>query len=104
MIICFSLDDDNLYRSLARSRLAEKNAAAVGGSSLSNLPSCSSRTDTSDFPSLLGESLIDPPQSIQKYPKRYQSPNRCGSPSLETPEHLIFAKKGKTSTHYITNP
>lgn len=37
-----------------------------------------------------GESLLDPPQSLAMYPKRYQSPSRCGSPSLETPEHLLF--------------
>ncbi|CAG0882124.1 unnamed protein product [Darwinula stevensoni] len=39
--------------------------------------------------SLLGESLLDPPGSLGKYPRRYQSPSRCVSPSLEAPEHLL---------------
>lgn len=44
--------------------------------------------------SMLGDSLLDPPQSLEKIPpKRYQSPSRCGSPSLETPEHLLFGRK-----------
>lgn len=47
--------------------------------------------------SLLGESLLDPPQSLQMYPKRYQSPSRCGSPSIEAPEHLMFGIKGKAA-------
>lgn len=37
----------------------------------------------------LGESLLDPPHSLIRFPRRYQSPSRSGSPSLETPEHLI---------------
>ncbi|KAG8177253.1 hypothetical protein JTE90_028209 [Oedothorax gibbosus] len=41
----------------------------------------------------LGESLLDPPNSLCMYPKRYQSPSRCGSPSIEVPEHLMFGKK-----------
>ncbi|XP_067142988.1 atos homolog protein A [Centruroides vittatus] len=41
---------------------------------------------------MLGESLLDPPPSLQMYPKRYQSPSRCGSPSIEVPEHLMFGK------------
>ena len=45
--------------------------------------------------SMLGDSLLDPPQSLQKIPpKRYQSPSRCGSPSLEAPEHLLFGFPG----------
>lgn len=41
---------------------------------------------------MLGESLLDPPNSLCMYPKRYQSPSRCGSPSIEVPEHLMFGK------------
>lgn len=41
---------------------------------------------------MLGESLLDPPNSLCMFPKRYQSPSRCGSPSLEVPEHLMFGK------------
>ncbi|XP_076324604.1 atos homolog protein A-like isoform X2 [Tachypleus tridentatus] len=48
--------------------------------------------------SMLGDSLLDPPQSLQMYPKRYQSPSRSGSPSIEAPERLMlgpsFCKKG----------
>lgn len=45
---------------------------------------------------LLGESLLDPPQSLQMYPKRYQSPSRCGSPSVEVPEHLMFRGRAQS--------
>lgn len=45
---------------------------------------------------LLGESLLDPPQSLQMYPKRYQSPSRCGSPSVEAPEHLLFGSRAQS--------
>ncbi|XP_077483358.1 atos homolog atossa isoform X1 [Amblyomma americanum] len=45
---------------------------------------------------LLGESLLDPPQSLQMYPKRYQSPSRCGSPSVEVPEHLMFRSRAQS--------
>lgn len=51
----------------------------------------SSRT-SSPADSMLGESLLDPPNSLCMYPKRYQSPSRCGSPSIEVPEHLMFGK------------
>lgn len=53
--------------------------------------SSSSRT-SSPADSMLGESLLDPPNSLCMYPKRYQSPSRCGSPSVEVPEHLMFGK------------
>lgn len=55
------------------------------------LPGVSSRT-SSPADSMLGESLLDPPNSLCMYPKRYQSPSRCGSPSIEVPEHLMFGK------------
>ena len=46
------------------------------------------KSDSMD--SILGDSLLDPPQNINKMtPRRYQSPSRCGSPSLEAPEHLL---------------
>ncbi|XP_033611272.1 uncharacterized protein LOC111874184 isoform X3 [Cryptotermes secundus] len=41
---------------------------------------------------LLGESLLDPPQSLDLFTRRYQSPSRCGSPSLEAPEYLMFGR------------
>ncbi|XP_069692464.1 atos homolog protein A isoform X2 [Periplaneta americana] len=41
---------------------------------------------------LLGDSLLDPPQSLDLFARRYQSPSRCGSPSLEAPEHLMFGR------------
>ena len=86
MILHFSLfsSDSDLRKALVRSKLAgvECQAANV------NLP----RSDSMD--SMLGDSLLDPPQSLQKIPpKRYQSPSRCGSPSLEAPEHLLFGNK-----------
>merc|ERR1740123_2722107 len=43
--------------------------------------------------SMLGDSLLDPPQSLAKMaPRRYQSPSRCGSPSLEAPEPLMVSR------------
>lgn len=49
-----------------------------------------SRVSRSESPDTqLGESLLDPPHSLTRFPRRYQSPSRSGSPSLETPEHLI---------------
>ncbi len=69
--------ETDLRKSIVKSRLA--------AADLENLP----RSDSMD--SMLGDSLLDPPQSLQKIPpKRYQSPSRCGSPSLEAPDHLLF--------------
>ena len=72
-----------------KARLAECHAS-------SNL----SRSDSMD--SILGDSLIDPPQSLQKIPpKRYQSPSRCGSPSLEAPDHLLFGKQWDKPGNFV---
>lgn len=61
-----------------------------------NLP----RSDSMD--SMLGDSLLDPPQSLQKIPpKRYQSPSRCGSPSLEAPDHLLFGSTSKNNGEFV---
>ncbi|XP_035205924.1 protein FAM214A-like isoform X2 [Stegodyphus dumicola] len=57
------------------------------------LPSGFSSRTSSPADSMLGESLLDPPNSLCMYTKRYQSPSRCGSPSIEVPEHLMFGKK-----------
>ncbi len=76
-------------------------SGGVAGSSSSGASSLP-RSDSMD--SMLGDSLLDPPQSLQKIPpKRYQSPSRCGSPSLEAPEHLLFGAKreGKGSRKLI---
>ncbi|KAK8743209.1 hypothetical protein OTU49_017399 [Cherax quadricarinatus] len=65
--------DDDLRRSMMKAKLAEN-----------------SRISRSESPDTqLGESLLDPPNSLTRFPRRYQSPSRSGSPSLETPEHLI---------------
>ncbi|CAL1297104.1 unnamed protein product [Larinioides sclopetarius] len=56
------------------------------------LPMGTSSRTSSPADSMLGESLLDPPNSLCMYPKRYQSPSRCGSPSIEVPEHLMFGK------------
>lgn len=77
----------NLRKAALMSRLEEDHAADDSCSS----PLSSRRSDSMD--SMLGDSLLDPPQSLQKIaPRRYQSPSRCGSPSLETPEHLLFGR------------
>ena len=69
--------EQDLRRSLVRSRLEG--------------PECSGRLTKSDsMDSMLGDSLLDPPHSLAKMPpRRYQSPSRCGSPSLEAPEPLM---------------
>lgn len=80
-IIIYTSSETDLRKALVRSKLAE---CQVNSNLL--------RSDSMD--SMLGDSLLDPPQSLQKIPpKRYQSPSRCGSPSLETPEHLLFGVK-----------
>ncbi|KAL3182272.1 hypothetical protein MRX96_007469 [Rhipicephalus microplus] len=43
-----------------------------------------------------GKAFWIPPQSLQMYPKRYQSPSRCGSPSVEVPEHLLFGSQAQS--------
>ncbi|XP_045606209.2 uncharacterized protein atos isoform X1 [Procambarus clarkii] len=65
--------EDDLRRSIMKARLAENTRI--------------SRSESPD--TQLGESLLDPPNSLTRFPRRYQSPSRSGSPSLETPEHLI---------------
>ena len=71
---------DNLRKALVKSRLAE----------------CQQLPRSESMDSMLGDSLLDPPQSLQKIPpKRYQSPSRCGSPSLEAPDHLLFGTTSK---------
>ena len=94
----FSGSENDLRRALVKSKLAM--SAAECAASTSNLP----RSDSMD--SMLGDSLLDPPQSLQKIPpKRYQSPSRCGSPSLEAPEHLLFGIPGaKRDSPYGTHP
>ncbi|XP_063878819.1 atos homolog protein A-like isoform X2 [Scylla paramamosain] len=65
--------DDDLRRSVMKAKLVEN-----------------TRVTRSESPDTqLGESLLDPPHSLTRFPRRYQSPSRSGSPSLETPEHLI---------------
>ena len=95
----FSGSENDLRRALVKSKLAM--SAAECAASTSNLP----RSDSMD--SMLGDSLLDPPQSLQKIPpKRYQSPSRCGSPSLEAPEHLLFGIPGarRDPPSYGTHP
>ena len=78
-------DQTDLRRTLVKSKLVSSDSA--------QFPDCpvSGRLTKSDsMDSMLGDSLIDPPQSLSKMPpKRYQSPSRCGSPSLEAPEPLM---------------
>nr|CAD7459632.1 unnamed protein product [Timema tahoe] len=40
----------------------------------------------------LSESLLDPPPSLDLFARRFQSPSRCGSPSMEAPEYLMFGR------------
>jgi hypothetical protein len=74
----------DLRKALVKTRLAECVAAAAG----------LDRSDSLD--SILSESLLDPPPKVP--PKRYQSPSRCGSPSLEAPDHLLFRGKSRMTS------
>ena len=74
----------DLRRSLVRAKL-------VGSEQLPDCPGRLFKSDSMD--SMLGDSLLDPPQSLSKMaPKRYQSPSRCGSPSMEAPDHLLAGR------------
>jgi len=78
----------DLRRSLAKTKLATADSAQL-------YPDCPGRLIKSDsMDSMLGDSLLDPPPSLSKMnPRRYQSPSRCGSPSLEAPEPLMGLRK-----------
>lgn len=52
------------------------------------------KKDGSPSELMIGDSLLDPPQFLEMYPKRYQSPSRSGSPVMETPEHWMFGGRG----------
>lgn len=78
-------DPTDLRRSLVKSKLALSDL-------LPSSPDCPGRLSKSDsMDSMLGDSLLDPPQS--RPPRRYQSPSRCGSPSLEAPDHLLGGRR-----------
>ena len=75
-------DQGDLRRSLVKAKLVTAEAGDCPG------PGRLTKSDSMD--SMLGDSLLDPPPSLAKMPpKRYQSPSRCGSPSLEAPEPLM---------------
>jgi len=81
-------ESSDLRRSLVKVKLASTE-------SLQMYPDCPGRLIKSDsMDSMLGDSLLDPPQSLSKMnPRRYQSPSRCGSPSLEAPEPLMGIRR-----------
>ena len=62
------------------------------GRALTDIPPCGGSrplTKSDSLDSMLGDSLLDPPQTRARMtPRRYQSPSRCGSPSHEAPEPL----------------
>jgi len=77
----------DLRRSLGKARLAAE----------TDCPGRLTKSDSLD--SMLGDSLLDPPQNKSKMaPRRYQSPSRCGSPSHEAPEPLYSAPPSYTET------
>merc|ERR1719295_2449601 len=105
--------ETDLRRALVRNRLMESGGViqvvtAAGGTTnvavtavvtAAAVVDPLTRSDSMD--SMLGDSLLDPPQSLQKIPpKRYQSPSRCGSPSLEAPDHLLFGSSDRSNLHY----
>ena len=82
-MISFSRIEDDLRRSMMKAKLAENNRVT--------------RSESPD--TQLGESLLDPPNSLSRIPRRYRSPSRSGSPSLETPEHLICRPQQPVPSH-----
>jgi hypothetical protein len=77
-------DTSDLRRSLVKTKLASAESVKM----YADCPGRLIKSDSMD--SMLGDSLLDPPQSLSKMnPRRYQSPSRCGSPSLEAPEPLM---------------
>ena len=92
-------DPIDLRRSLVRAKLVgweqqqQQQQHLQPHQQLSDCPGRLIKSDSMD--SMLGDSLLDPPQSLSKMtPKRYQSPSRCGSPSLEAPDHLLSGRRG----------
>ncbi|RXG69201.1 hypothetical protein Avbf_05610 [Armadillidium vulgare] len=75
--------EEDLRRSMMRARLGD--------------PSRASRSESPD--TQLGESLLDPPNSLSRIPRRFQSPSRSGSPSMETPEHIICRVRQPGPSH-----
>jgi hypothetical protein len=87
---------EDLRRSLVKARLAAtESAAAAGKGAAAAAAACGRPLAKSDsMDSMLGESLLDPPPSMSRMaPRRYQSPSRCGSPSLEAPDHLLMGSR-----------
>ncbi|XP_076045293.1 atos homolog atossa isoform X2 [Oratosquilla oratoria] len=80
--------EEDLRRSIVKARLAENNRI--------------SRSESPD--TQLGESLLDPPNSLTRLSRRYQSPSRSGSPSLETPEHLICRPRSHAPLSTVRPP
>jgi len=79
-------DQADLRRTIAKSKLVSSETFPA----FQDCPGSGRLTKSDSMDSMLGDSLIDPPQSLSKIPpKRYQSPSRCGSPSLEAPEPLM---------------
>lgn len=80
---------DRIEPDLRKMTLVKNKLTECTLSNPSGLNATLPRSDSMD--SMLGDSLLDPPQDLQKMPpKRYQSPSRCGSPSIEAPDHLLF--------------
>ncbi len=90
---------EDLRRSLVKARLAATEsaaAAAAGGKGAAAAAAACGRplAKSDSMDSMLGESLLDPPPSMSRMaPRRYQSPSRCGSPSLEAPDHLLLGSR-----------
>lgn len=81
-------DETDLRKSLVKVKLAATDYSQVHY----DCPGRLIKSDSMD--SILSDSLLDPPPSLAKMnPRRYQSPSRCGSPSLEAPEPLMGKRK-----------
>ena len=100
---------DDLRRSLVKARLAAAESSApcptaVVAASVKAACPGGRLTKSDSMDSMLGESLLDPPQSLSRMtPRRYQSPSRCGSPSLEAPDHLLLGRNNGTGAGGISS-
>ncbi|CAG0917090.1 unnamed protein product [Notodromas monacha] len=83
-------DDENLRLSVMKSRLTggsceNTSLGAVGGPPI-------------------GDVLLDPPQKLEKFVKRYQSPSRSGSPCAEAPDRLFFRPRSDSFDRDLGRP
>lgn len=95
--------DSSLPPSSLQPLFGPASSAATTSSSLAECSAAGRLIKSDSMDSMLGDSLLDPPPSLSRMPpKRYQSPSRCGSPSLEAPDHLLLSSASSTGAGSIS--